>query len=46
MSFGEPIQPGGDANALIDRFVRGEIASVYVVYMKFFSAGLASIALP
>jgi F-type H+-transporting ATPase subunit gamma len=27
------------ANALIDRFVRGEIASVYVVYMKFFSAG-------
>ncbi len=24
------------ANALIDRFVRGEIASVYVVYMKFF----------
>ncbi len=27
------------ANALIERFVRGEIASVYVVYMKFFSAG-------
>jgi len=27
------------ANVLIDRFVRGEIASVYVVYMKFFSAG-------
>jgi len=27
------------ANELIDRFVRGEIASVYVVYMKFFSAG-------
>ena len=27
------------ANALIDRFVRGEIASVHVVYMKFISAG-------
>lgn len=27
------------ANALIDRFVRGEIASVHVVYMKFLSAG-------
>ncbi|HEX4964020.1 MAG TPA: ATP synthase F1 subunit gamma [Thermoanaerobaculia bacterium] len=27
------------ANALIDRFVRGEIASVWVVYMKFLSAG-------
>ena len=27
------------ANALIDRFVRGEISSVYVVYMKFLSAG-------
>lgn len=27
------------ANELIDRFVRGEIASVYVVYMKFVSAG-------
>ena len=27
------------ANALIDRFMRGEIASVHVAYMKFFSAG-------
>lgn len=27
------------ANALIDRFVRGEIASAHVAYMKFFSAG-------
>jgi F-type H+-transporting ATPase subunit gamma len=27
------------ANALIDRFVRGEIASVHVAYMKFLSAG-------
>jgi F-type H+-transporting ATPase subunit gamma len=27
------------ANALIDRFTRGEIASAHVVYMKFFSAG-------
>src|SRR5436305_14098083 len=27
------------ANALIDRFVRGEIASAHVVYMKFLSAG-------
>ncbi len=27
------------ANELIDRFVRGEIASVYVVYTKFVSAG-------
>jgi F-type H+-transporting ATPase subunit gamma len=27
------------ANALIDRFVRGEISSVHVVYMKFISAG-------
>ncbi|HEX3555028.1 MAG TPA: ATP synthase F1 subunit gamma [Thermoanaerobaculia bacterium] len=27
------------ANALIDRFTRGEIASVHVVYMKFLSAG-------
>lgn len=28
------------ANALIDRFVRGEIASAHVAYMKFFSAGV------
>lgn len=27
------------ANALIDRFVRGEIAAVHVAYMKFLSAG-------
>ena len=27
------------ANALIDRFVRGEIASAHVAYMKFLSAG-------
>jgi F-type H+-transporting ATPase subunit gamma len=27
------------ANALIDRFIRGEIASVHVAYMKFLSAG-------
>jgi F-type H+-transporting ATPase subunit gamma len=27
------------ANALIERFVRGEIASVHVAYMKFLSAG-------
>ena len=27
------------ANALIDRFVRGEIASAHVAYMKFISAG-------
>ncbi len=27
------------ANSLIDRFVRGEIASAHVVYMKFLSAG-------
>lgn len=27
------------ANALIDRFTRGEIASAYVAYMKFLSAG-------
>lgn len=27
------------ANALMDRFVRGEIASVHVAYMKFLSAG-------
>jgi F-type H+-transporting ATPase subunit gamma len=27
------------ANALMDRFMRGEIASVYVAYMKFLSAG-------
>jgi F-type H+-transporting ATPase subunit gamma len=27
------------ANALIDRFVRGEIAAVHVAYMKFISAG-------
>lgn len=28
------------ANALMDRFVRGEIASVHVAYMKFLSAGV------
>jgi F-type H+-transporting ATPase subunit gamma len=28
------------ANALMDRFVRGEIASAHVAYMKFFSAGV------
>jgi F-type H+-transporting ATPase subunit gamma len=28
------------ANALMDRFIKGEIASVYVAYMKFFSAGV------
>jgi F-type H+-transporting ATPase subunit gamma len=27
------------ANALMDRFIRGEIASVHVAYMKFLSAG-------
>lgn len=27
------------ANALMDRFTRGEVASVHVVYMKFLSAG-------
>jgi len=27
------------ANALMDRFMRGEIASVYVAYMRFLSAG-------
>jgi F-type H+-transporting ATPase subunit gamma len=27
------------ANALIERFIRGEIASVHVAYMRFFSAG-------
>jgi F-type H+-transporting ATPase subunit gamma len=32
-------QVEGIANALMDRFVRGEIASVHVAYMKFFSAG-------
>jgi F-type H+-transporting ATPase subunit gamma len=29
----------GIANALMDRFTRGEIASAHVVYMKFLSAG-------
>jgi F-type H+-transporting ATPase subunit gamma len=28
------------ANALMDRFMRGEIAAVHVAYMKFFSAGV------
>ncbi|HEX3527462.1 MAG TPA: ATP synthase F1 subunit gamma [Thermoanaerobaculia bacterium] len=28
------------ANALMDRFIKGEIASVYVAYMRFFSAGV------
>jgi len=28
------------ANALMDRFVRGEIAAVHVAYMKFLSAGM------
>ena len=28
------------ANGLIDRFVRGEISSVHVAYMRFFSAGV------
>jgi F-type H+-transporting ATPase subunit gamma len=28
------------ANALMDRFMRGEIASVHVAYMKFLSAGV------
>jgi F-type H+-transporting ATPase subunit gamma len=28
------------ANALMDRFIKGEIASVYVAYMRFFSAGM------
>jgi F-type H+-transporting ATPase subunit gamma len=28
------------ANALIERFVRGEIAALHVAYMKFFSAGV------
>ena len=28
------------ANALMDRFIRGEIASVYVAYMRFLSAGV------
>jgi len=28
------------ANALMDRFIQGEIASVYVAYMRFFSAGV------
>jgi F-type H+-transporting ATPase subunit gamma len=27
------------ANSLMDRFMKGEIASVYVAYMRFFSAG-------
>ena len=27
------------ANALMDRFIKGEIASVYVAYMRFLSAG-------
>lgn len=27
------------ANALMDRFIKGEIAAVYVAYMRFFSAG-------
>lgn len=28
------------ANALMERFIRGEIASAYVAYMRFFSAGV------
>jgi F-type H+-transporting ATPase subunit gamma len=32
-------QAVGIANALIDRFLRGEIASAHVAYMKFLSAG-------
>lgn len=32
-------QVEGIANALMDRFVRGEIASAHVAYMKFLSAG-------
>src|SRR5215203_2416810 len=32
-------QVEGIANELMDRFVRGEIASVHVAYMKFLSAG-------
>jgi F-type H+-transporting ATPase subunit gamma len=34
----EQIEP--IANSLIDRFTRGEIASVHVAYMRFFSAGV------
>lgn len=34
----EQIEP--IANDLMDRFIRGEIASVHVAYMKFFSAGV------
>ena len=33
----EQIEP--IANALMDRFIRGEIASVHVAYMRFHSAG-------
>lgn len=33
----EQIEP--IANALMDRFIRGEVASVHVAYMKFLSAG-------
>ncbi len=32
-------QVEGIANGLMDRFIRGEIASVHVAYMKFISAG-------
>jgi F-type H+-transporting ATPase subunit gamma len=32
-------QVEGIANDLMDRFIKGEIASVHVAYMKFFSAG-------
>lgn len=34
----EQVAPG--ANALMDRFIRGEIASAHVAYMRFFSASV------